>query len=246
MTANELWDNVLVKFDSVYTNGAQGAAPGFDDVRASIILTYCQWKYANTILFKETNAKQQSFDEVEVRRKGLSNLIARGNGVISANQSNTQPNGVFYELPDDMWYTVLEQVTTNIPDCRYFPNTIYTRIPVRPIPYEWVNNLNSSFHRPYIEGGYEGLVIRFDYGKINNKNIHELVTDGTFNITQYHLTYLKTPTNIVVDRDIPSNQVDPELNESTHESIADLAVKVLTGIIAGNVSIDSLKMDLIH
>lgn len=241
MTANELWENVLVKYDSVYNN----AAPGFDDVRASIILTYCQFRYANSILFSESNAKNQSFDEIEIRRKGLSNLIETGVGVLSSDQTKALPDGTFYELPDDMWYTLLEQVTTNVRDCRY-PTVTYTRIPVRPIPYEWVNGINSTYHRPYIEGGYEGLVLRLDHGKVNNKNIHELLTDGTFSITNYHLRYLKTPADIVVDFADPTNEVNPSLDNSTHEAIADLAVRVLNGIITGNVSIDNLKMDMIQ
>jgi len=242
MTANELWENVLVKFDTVYSL----TAPGFDDVRASEILTYSCFKYCNTILFQKTNPKQEGFEETEIRKQGLSALIRNNEPTVSSTQSGSLPNGVFYELPDDFWVAILEQATTNVPDCRDPKLKTYTRISIEAIPHDWINRSKSTYNYPFIEGGYEGLVWRLNFGKLNDKKIHELITDGTFNVTKYHLRYLKIPSNIVVDLTTPSNQVNCELDSFTHQAIADLAVKTLKGIVDGSFSFEDLQLDKIQ
>lgn len=247
MTANELRDNVFVKYDSVYSL----TAPGFDDVRMSILLTYVQDLYCNTILFSKTNAKQEGFEETEIRKQGLSALIKDGlNAVdppsVSSNQIGVLPNGVFWQLPDDFWVAILEQATTNIPDCRDPKLKTYTRISVEAIPHDWINRGKYTYNTPFIEGGYDGKVWRLNHGKIGSKKIHELITDGTFNVTNYHLRYLKRPNNIVVDLDNPTNQVNPELDSFTHEALSDMAVKILKGIVDNTNSFENLNLDKIQ
>jgi len=247
MTANELAESVLTKYDSLYSL----TAPGFDDVRLSIILTYAQFRYVNSILFRETNLKQQSFDETEIRKQGLAALIKDGDEAvdppsISSSQVGTQFNGTFWELPDDFWIAILEQGLVNIPDCRDKTLQTYTRIPIEATNHNKINRMPYTYNSPYCEGGYEGLILRLTHSPINNKKIHELITDGTFNITKYYLRYLKIPRNIVVDFTDPNNQVNPELSEGTHESISDLAVKIMKGIVDGNNSIENLNMDFIQ
>jgi len=247
MTANQLWENVLVKFDTVTSL----TAPGFDDARASDILTYVQVLYSNKILFAKTNAKREGFEETEIRKQGLSALIVDGlqavdPPIVSSNQIGVLPNGVFYELPADFWIAILEQCTTNIADCRYPQTPTFTRIQIKAIPHDWINRGSYTYDIPYIDGGYEGLVWRLNHGKINNKKIHELITDGTFNVTNYNLRYLKIPRNIVVDLTTPANQVNPELDSFTHEALSDLAVKILKGIVDGSNSIDNLNLDNIQ
>ncbi len=52
---------------------------------------------------------------------------------------------------------------------------------------------------------------------------HQLVTDGTFNITDYTINYLINPPDIVVDRTTPANQRNCILDESTNDVIIDIA-----------------------
>jgi len=57
-----------------------------------------------------------------------------------------------------------------------------------------------------------------------DNQVHELITDGSFEIQNYYLRYIKKPRGIVVDFDNPLNQVHCELNESTHREIIEMAV----------------------
>jgi hypothetical protein len=41
------------------------------------------------------------------------------------------------------------------------------------------------------------------------------------------MRYLKNPSNITVDRDIPANQQNCELDESTHRVIIDIATDLM-------------------
>ena len=52
---------------------------------------------------------------------------------------------------------------------------------------------------------------------------HQLVTDGTFNITSYTMNYLINPPDIIVDRATPANQRNCILDESTNDVIIDIA-----------------------
>jgi hypothetical protein len=62
------------------------------------------------------------------------------------------------------------------------------------------------------------MIIGTDY------QVHELITDGSMEIGNYYLRYLRKPRNIVVDTVNPLNQVHCELNESTHREIIEMAV----------------------
>lgn len=54
--------------------------------------------------------------------------------------------------------------------------------------------------------------------------VHELVTHG-WNIKEYHVRYIKSPSGIVVDFDNTDNQIHSVLNPITHREIIALAVK---------------------
>lgn len=248
MTANELWTNTIIKYDYAHSE----AAPGFDDTEASIILTYVQQLYANSLYNPKNNRNREGLEETEIRKQGLSALIKDGREAtdppsISSNQVGVLPYGVFWELPDDFWVAIMEYGITNIPNCQDPTLKTYNPIEILPITHDfYLDNRFNNYQKPYVDAGYEGVIWRLTHGKKNDKKIHELITDGTFKVTSYILRYLAKPSNIVVNFAYPSSQVNPVLDSFTHEALADLAVKVLRGIITGKQTMNDLNLDIIQ
>jgi hypothetical protein len=244
MTANEMKANLLVTYDAVYSQ----SAPGFEDNELSILLSKAQLLYVLKTLNPKLNVVNEVFEETEMKSQGLSALIKDGleaidPPTISNNQVGSKPTGVFWELPDNLMYVINEEALTNIHDCSKLPNTVYKRIPVSPISHgEYNKFINNPYRKPYCDG-YDGLVLRLKHANKNNKKIHELLTDGNFNVTQYYIRYIKEPVDIVIDTDTPINQVDCELDSFVHNAIIDLGIKLLDKAIRESIPISQLSID---
>lgn len=225
MTANEMADELEVLFNKVTNNDS----PGYEDAELSLILNKSQERFRNQI-YSGSNKLQEGFEETEKRRKDLSELTKNVEiSTASSSQLGTLPNGTFYDLPDDFLYAIKEEVTINSSEECIDGN----RIRVKPITHdEYAINVDNPFKQPY-----DGLVWRLDYSRTTdntNPKRHELITDGTYNITTYHLRYLRRLADIVVDRVTPTNQINCVLDESTHRRIIDIAVEILLEITVDN------------
>jgi len=55
----------------------------------------------------------------------------------------------------------------------------------------------------------------------------QTITDGSFTIPSFKLIYLKLTPDIVVDRGTPVNAVDCVLHPDTHETLVEMAVKLI-------------------
>ncbi len=121
------------------------------------------------------------------------------------------------------------------------------RVPIYVISHdEFSRNENNPFRQPYFDG-VDGLVWRLVYSREDSgyddittttvdgveyitsqtPKIHELVTNVDFTVLRYKLRYLRFPRKIVVDNTTPVNQRHCELDNSTHQAIVDIAVKLL-------------------
>lgn len=217
MTANEMAYRFEVSFDKI-TNFD---SPGYEDSEVSILLNQAQERFLLQT-YSGTNKFKEGFEETEKRRKDLSELTA--NSIIttaSATQTGTLPNGTLYDLPTNFIYAIKEEVVISSDDeCDNG-----RRIKVKPITHdEYTINIENPFKQPD-----NNLVWRLDYSRVTdgtNPKRHELITDGSYNITAYHLRYLRRLPNIVVDLDTPANQVNCVLDEITHNRIVDLAVEI--------------------
>ena len=222
MTANEMSFEFQVGADVVASDGA----PGYTDEEIGILLTKAQERFVKQKYTSKGNKYFKGFEGSEKRRKDLSELIRTANltnADLSASQVDVHRNGFFYDLPADMLYSVSEIVTTDIEDCSVVGTTpLLTQIEVQPVTHDEYNiNINNPHKKPYNK-----LVWRLDY----NSDEHELITDGSYGITGYQIRYLKKPTSIIVDNTIPINQIDSELDSSTHREIVDEAIKIAIGI----------------
>ena len=257
MTANEMWENVLVTYDALYS----ASAPGFVDPEASILLTKAQWYYINQVLNPKNNRNQEGFEETEVRIQGLSALVKDG----AQNASTDQPTktGViqtgilfgeeFWALPSDFMFAIYESVLVDIPVCGTNPPQ-FARIPVVPISHDEYNlNYYNPYKKPWTNGT-EGIVWRLENRPqlVNGveRKIHGLITDTTapdnFLVTSYFLRYLKQPRNITVNINTPANQVSSELAEFTHQAIVDIAVKLLSAAVREQIPINQLTADMLE
>lgn len=207
----------LFSFDKMNNDNA----PGYEDSEISLLLNKAQERFLLQT-YSGTNRVKEAFEETEKRRKDLSELVKNSDiSLASASQTGVLPNGTFYDLPTNFLYAIKEEVT--ISSDNECDNE--KRIKVKPITHdEYTINIENPFKQPYNE-----LVWRLDYSRTTdntNPKRHELITDGSYDITTYHLRYLRKPTDIVVDLDTPANQVHCVLNEITHQRIVDLAVEI--------------------
>lgn len=238
MTANELKQYVLVKFDSLFSN----AAPGYEDSELSILFTNAQILYVVNSL-KPMQGKE-TFEETEVKKQGLSALIKDGAEAIDppallSTTVGTLEGERYWSLPTDFMFAIAEGCLTNIPYCN---TTNYRRIPVFPIQHnEYYANYHNPYQKPYSDGEF-GKVWRINHGTINNQKIHGLITNG-FDVTNYYLRYLKYPPNIVVDEDVPANQVNPILDPVFHYAIGDMAIALMDKAIRESVPITALNIN---
>jgi hypothetical protein len=248
MTANEMLDAIKVGYDAMYSL----SAPGFENPSYSILLTKAQFIFVRKTLSPKNNRNQEGFEETEVRNQGLAALIKDGldnipseQPAVSSTQTGALPTEVFWDLPSDFMYAIMEGATTNIPDCST-TQTTYRRIPVKPISHnEYYQNFYNPYRKPWTDG-YDGLVWRITYSPTGGVKRHGLVTDGSFQVTNYHLRYLKFPTAITVNPENPTNQVNCELAASTHEAIVQIAIKLLAIAVREQMPVEELSIDNIE
>jgi hypothetical protein len=259
MTANEMWANVLVTYDALYSQ----SAPGFEDAEASILLTKAQWYYISQTLNPKNNRNQEGFEETEVRIQGLSALVKDSDQAIDpptttgVNLAGQLPNETFFTLPEDFMFAIYEAVYVNKLKCGAVSTTnplSYSRIPVVPVSHDEYNlNVANPYKNPWTDGT-QGIVWRLEnrpqfippiVGAPQYK-IHGLITDGSFTITKYFLRYLKKPEDINVDNITPATQSNSELADFTHQAICDIAIKLLSAAVREQIPINQLTADMLE
>lgn len=210
-----------LQFDILYDKITNFDAPGYTQEEKSALLTKAQervvYKY-----YEPFNKTRESFEQTESRKKELKELVKGATITIpSATQTNNMPNGTFYDLPADCLFVINEEATTSSED----PCKNGKRIRVKPITHdEYSILIDNPFKRPTIEK----YAYRLDYQGAK----HELVTDGTYNISAYHLRYIERLQPIITGAVTYLGVVGPldcKLDPSVHERIVDEAVLIATG-----------------
>lgn len=217
MNASQMKSEFLVGYDKV----ANLSSPGYIDSEISYFLTKGQENFILSNIDPD-NKFRHTIEETEKVKKYFSNLVMPSVddlGVIKTTLSSNQQgkintNSFIYELPSDLWLTLTEWVVTN--------DTCDSIKWILPITHdEYFANIDNPFKKPNNK-----KVWRLDLKKANDKLRHELITNGEYTITQYHVRYLKKPNPIVVDDDVPANNIDCELDEMVHRRIVDEAIKL--------------------
>jgi len=253
MTANEMWDNVLVTYDALYSQ----SAPGFVDPEASIILTKAQWYYILQRINPKSNRNMEGFEETEVRIQELANLIKDSQDAFPPierlpdnQQTGILPGEKLWAIPVDCMIPIYEGCTTDVKKCGSNPPT-YNRITVIPISHDEYNlNYFNPYKKPWTDGT-EGILWRLEHGtkKVNNigpdRKIHGIIfsTNPNENVTNYYMRYIKYPTDIEINLANPNLQVSCELDPLAHQSICDIAVKLLSAAVREQIPANQLTAE---
>lgn len=245
MGANEMRYEFLIGYDKL-TNLA---APGYEDAEISVLLSQAQEEYIKAHYHPAGNKYRQGFEYTEKRRKDLGELVRTANiSQYVTDLSDNHTYGKFFELPDELWLTIEESayINFNILDCSTLPvaytdtdrgnSTIIAlatpirgayemkNIYVKPVSHDEYNvNILNPFKKPNRD-----RVWRLDYSTLHGYKIHELITDGTYEVVKYFVRYISKPSAIVVDINVPANQMPCMLDSMTHREIVDIAVRIAT------------------
>jgi len=206
MTATELKTEFLIGYDKV----SSFAAPGYTDSEISTFLSQAQERFVKQRYTPKGNKYQDGFEETEKRRKDLEGVIMLGTGTLSADQSNLlSTNSVAYDLPTDHWLTIIEWVATD--------NVCSPTVKVVSKTHdEYFAIIDDPFKKPSSDKAF-----RLDLARSNGNKRYEIITDGSYNINNYFLRYIKE----LVDIDI-TNNISSELHNMTHREIVNIAVTI--------------------
>ena len=217
------------EFDIHYNSIAGQSAPNLDAYEKSVFLTKAQLEIIKNYYDPKSNRKQEGFEASEKRREDLKELIKNySNASGFDNVSKIHLSSRFFNIPEDVFLIVNEQVKINSSDC--FNNTT---IEVKPVTHDEFNRqIKNPFQTPD-----SSLAWRLDYSTLNNNKVVEIVSP--YNVTgslEYKLRYLKYPKPIILTDlsvafpsegltiDGETAQSNCELNESLHREILDRAV----------------------
>lgn len=230
MTANEMATELELELDRSSSLGS----PGYEDFDLTSILTKAEAFFVKKFIDKKNNRKQESLEESEIRGQGLSALLKRGISLPpSSDQLGVFSNGTYYDLPEDFMLTIEERIITDKILCDTVDDKVEAGVGV--VTHDNVSKWkNNKYKKPYCFDYGDALVWRLYYSRdvdgsispASNKR-HQLITDGTFNIDDYTMTYLINPKGIVVDYTTPSNQVNSILDKSTHLVIIGIATDLM-------------------
>jgi hypothetical protein len=243
-----MWNNVLVTYDALYSQ----SAPGFVDPEASIILTKAQWYYVLQRINPKSNRNMEGFEETEIRIQELSSLVKDSQDAIPpisllATQTGTLPGETLWAIPVDCMLPIYEGCTTNTKQCG--TTSTYNRIMTIPISHDEYNlNFSNPYKKPWSDGT-EGILWRLEHGTQNiggtNRKIHGIIysTDPSLTVTNYYMRYIKYPQDIQINLSSPLLQVDCKLDPISHQSICDIAVKLLSAAVREQIPTNQLSAE---
>jgi len=217
VTRQDFLNEFYLKLDKI----ASLALPGFEPAEIAVIASDVQ---EQLILDKYSSKNNDGFEQTEKRTAELGELVT--NAILSPLTYNpllNVNNGVFVDLPNDyptnvFWLPIYEEVTIN-KKC----DNNFIKLPVKETTHVELNQLKKDpFNKPTIKND---LVFRLRY----SDHKHELVTDGTFNVTSYQLRYIKKPQDINLTTNLTA-QVS-ELSDFVHPEILDKTVEEILKVL---------------
>lgn len=166
----------------------------------------------------------QGVEKTEYNKRFVAPLKKSYFSTPTTDQTGTVKNGQFWELPDDFYLMLSENVISDVRDC--FTKELIDDIDVYPISEDFRNaNIGNHQKSPYINPvSSSGRVWSLSYGDTHKYS--ELITDGTFHVYKYNFRYLKKPTKIKIDLNNPDNQIYSEIYDEYHDDIINAAALI--------------------
>lgn len=194
MTLNEFSREFNILYDNIASNGA----PGLNEYEKSVFLTQAQDE-----LIKENyspfNQFQKGFESNENRRTELGELVKSysNSSPIINSQIAIDENSKFFEIPEEVYYILQEEVVLNSSDS-CVNGKIVSVVPTTHDDYNVQKK--SPFRKPN-----KNRVWRFNVSKLNSTKVVELISP--YDIGKYKMRYLKKPKPII----LVNFESDPEL-----------------------------------
>jgi len=234
---------MVTEFDYLYDMITSLDAPGYDNAEKSFFLSQAQENIIKQRYKPSGNKYGDGFEQTEKRRVDLSELVQN---VLLLTATDMQaftgaynlPNGNFWKMPEDFMWSISEGADILLGStnpkyaCTGTPYKL-TNVKVKPKTHdEYQADVDNPYAKPYYD-----LVWRMDYQKENytgaitagNKTRHELITDGTYSVTDYRVRYIRRPDDILYSG-APTGSTDCRLDPSIHREIVQEAVRIATSV----------------
>lgn len=114
MTAAQMAYEFQVGFDNITNLSAEG----YNEREISTLLTKAQEQLFYSIINPESNKLNSGIESTEKRRIDLIEYIRDASCSVSLNQTGVHKYGVFFDLPNDFFYTLSEDAYSNLQDCK--------------------------------------------------------------------------------------------------------------------------------
>ena len=254
LTSNQMASQFDIQYDLI-TNLE---APGYNNAEKSFFLSKAQENLIKRKYHPSGNKYGEGFEETEKRRKDLSELTenvlllaftgATALGVTGAREAFTGsynlPNGTFWKLPADFMWSLSESADLTLSSTNELytcTGTPYVRTNTKVLPKthdEYQADVRNPYAKPYYD-----LVWRMDFQREDDTEIisstnqkrHELITDGTYDVSKYRLRYVKRPVDIIpysaTDSSTTAGQTAScRLDPSIHREIVAEAVRIAVSV----------------
>lgn len=186
-----------------------------------------------------TNYMHAIQEEADIRYNDCNSTKVTSSNIVSGSIYFVQSGSIVYNSTTYTapayftGVTVAANAVTTFTGTGIVYNSVTKRIPVKPITHDRYNKvIHDPFNKPY-----QDEVIRLGYERVSNNESFELITDGSFSISNYYLRYLREPNEIQYGTTyaVPTTDVDCELSDYTHREIIAIAVQeALANIEANN------------
>lgn len=164
------------------------------------------------------NIKQESFEQTQKRIEDLRSLLDTAN--LTSVTAGSRPNSILFDYSDnalvDYWLTVSEEATITFTDLCSTDHT--KRVGITPCTHDQYVFKVDDPYSPHILHYDSAEPLRLFVGH----DSVELIGDGNYTITTYHLTYIKEPS--ILSYDDSSGYTD--VPEHAHDEIVKLAVSM--------------------
>lgn len=216
MTANEMRG----LFQLLY-NGATYSEMGFDDVEVGRLLTTAQNRIYQEKLFGNRNEYREGLDESSKRDVELY-ALKDYHEISSFTSSSKFPNAIQANLPENFYISLTERVDIT------WNGTTYINVGIKVVDEDCVNEtLTSPFNKPD-----RHLILRATgRGVDSTPKVLYLIPDSYTTITKYKTSYIRKPSDIVVNLITSTSAVDCELDSAIHEEIVRRAVEIALGSV---------------
>jgi hypothetical protein len=212
------------EFDLLYNNLTSNSAPPLDEYEKSVLLTQAQERLVRSYYDAFKNATNEGFEANEERTRELATIVKN---VISTSPVTDaaralKTNSRFFALATDVMYLIFEEATLSSLDL-CLNGKICSIKAVKHDEYRYL--INNPFKKPS-----ESTVFKLN---VSPTSVIELIADENATVAKYQYRYLKYPSPIVLGTltgGLTINGITaatlPELPQSTHRKILDLAVQI--------------------